>query len=249
MRWLVRVLCLAVTLQTLVAAAPSPARAPARPESIARAQQAYLAYCAMCHGPRGAGDGEVAVALRRSGILVPRLDDGTRLARVGREGVLRIVVEGGAHVGRSNVMPEWGGLVGESLANELADYVMTLPQRGPQLAAGATEAYLRSPPGVPAEGRKLYVFHCSACHGPGGKGDGPSGEVLWRKHGVRPRDLTNSRYMRAKSDKDLFQIISLGGAHLGKSVYMPPWANDLGPAEIKSLVAYLREISHTPSRR
>ncbi len=250
MRWLVRVLCLAAALQTLVAASPSSPKDPAdRPARVARAQQAYLAYCAMCHGPRGAGDGEVATALRRSGIVVPHLDDAARLATVGRAGVLRIVVEGGAHVGRSNVMPEWGGLVGESLAGDLADYVMTLSRSGPQLGASATEAYLKSPAGVPEEGRKLYVYHCSACHGPAGKGNGPSGEVLWRKHGVRPRNLTDTRYMRAKTDKDLFEIISLGGAHMGRSVYMPPWTNDLDAAQIKDLVAYLRQISRTPPRR
>jgi mono/diheme cytochrome c family protein len=224
------------------------AEPPIAPARLPRAQQAYLAYCGMCHGPRGAGDGDVAAALRRSNIMVPRLDDAARLEKLGRAGVLRIITEGGAHVGRSNVMPEWGGLVGASLAGDLADYVMSLPGQGPSRAEITLQRYLRSPPGVPRQGRAIYVYRCSACHGPAGRGDGPSGELLWRKHGVRPRDLTDSRYARRKGDRDLFTVISLGGDHMGKSVYMPAWSNDLTPGQIKDLVAYLRQISKTPAR-
>jgi mono/diheme cytochrome c family protein len=249
MRRVVRVLLALATIMVLHAVStPRAAEPPAGAAKLPRAQQAFLAYCGMCHGPRGAGDGEVATALRRSNIIVPRLDDAAKLERIGRAGVLRIVTEGGAHVGRSNVMPEWGGLVGASLAGDLADYVMSLPAQGPSLAAVTLQRYLKSPPGVPGQGRALYVYRCSACHGPGGKGDGPSGELLVRKHGVRPRDLTDARFIRTKSDKDLFAVISLGGGHLGRSVYMPAWANDLTPAQTKDLVAYLRQISRTPSR-
>jgi mono/diheme cytochrome c family protein len=244
-----RVTLTATVVLSLIAvtasSAPDVTRSPA---GSARAQQAYLAYCAMCHGPQGAGDGEVAAALRRSSILVPRLDDAARLERVSRAGVLRIILAGGAHVGRSNVMPEWGGLVGQGLANNLADYVMSIPGRGPELPGATIQRYLQSPPGTPGEGRKLYVYRCSACHGPSGRGDGPSGEVLRRKRGVRPRDLTNARHFAGKTDRDLFAILSLGGAHMGKSVYMPAWSNDLTPAQIKDLVAYLRQLSGTRPR-
>ena len=246
----VRILVAVLVAAGLVGATASRGGAPSdgATAKVARAEQAYLAYCAMCHGPRAAGDGEVAAALKRSGVTVPRLDDGARLSKLGRAGVVRIVLEGGAHVGRSNIMPEWGGLVGEGLANDLADYVMTLPDRGRGVSAATVERYLKSPPGVPAEGRRLYVYHCSACHGPLGRGDGPSGEVLNRKHGVRPRDLGDARFMASRSDRDLFAVISLGGSHLGRSVYMPSWTNDLTPAQIKSLVAYLRQLSKTPAR-
>jgi len=225
------------------AAAPPAAKTSTPPERTVRAQQAYLAYCAMCHGPRGAGDGEVTRALRRSNVVVPRLDDGVRLAKTGRAGLLRIIFQGGAHAGRSNVMPEWGGLVGERLAGDLADFVMSLPESGSGLPAATLESYLESPAGVPAEGRATYVYRCSACHGPAGRGDGPSGELLRRKHGVRPRDLTDARFMRAKTDKDLFATIALGGAHQGRSAYKPAWDSDLTAAQIKDLVAYLRLIS------
>jgi mono/diheme cytochrome c family protein len=249
MRRVIRFLpALAVIAGLLAASPPGATEPPAATARLPRAQQAYLAYCGMCHGPRGAGDGEVAAALKRSSIIVPRLDDAAKLEKIGRAGVLRIITAGGTHVGRSNVMPEWGGLVGASLAGDLADHVMGLPGQGPSLTAATLQRYLESPPGVPEQGRSIYVYRCSACHGPLGKGDGPSSELLMRKHGVRTRDLTDARFARTKSDQDLFAVISLGGDHLGRSVYMPAWANDLTPAQIKDLVAYLRQISKTPSK-
>jgi mono/diheme cytochrome c family protein len=179
---------------------------------------------------------------------VPRLDDATRLAKIGRAGVRRIITQGGAHVGRSNVMPEWGGLVGERLADDLADYVLTLPAEGGGLPADTLKRYLESPPGVPAQGRAIYVYRCSSCHGPAGKGDGPSSRMLLAKYGVRPRDLTDARFARGMTDRDLFTVISLGGGHAGRSLHMPAWQNDLSVSQIKDLVAYLRRISGTPSR-
>ncbi len=250
MRSMLRVLVATLALAGLAAAAASlrAASAADTPAGTARAQQAYLAYCAMCHGPQGAGDGDVAAMLKRSSITVPRLDDAAALDKLGRAGILRIIVQGGAHTGRSNIMPEWGQLVGRDLAGDLADYVMGIPNRTTGVPAATIEKYLRSPAGVPGEGRRLYVYHCSACHGPNGKGDGPSGIILLKKRGVRPRNLTDTRYLASKTDKDLFAVISLGGAHLGKSASMPNWDPDLTPVQIKDLVAYLREISRTRAR-
>jgi mono/diheme cytochrome c family protein len=40
-------------------------------------------------------------------------------------------------------------------------------------------------------------------------------------------------------------VVSLGGGHFRKSNYMPEWNGQLSPAQIKSVVAYVREISGT----
>lgn len=251
MRGMVRVLLAGAVIAGLTAgAAPKqqPGNAADKTAKATRAQQAYLAYCAMCHGPQGAGDGDVAASLRRSGITVPRLDDAATMDRVGRAGAYRIITEGGAHTGRSNIMPSWGSLVGPRLANDLADYVMSIPNQKPGVPSSTVEAYLKAPPGVPEEGRKLFVYHCSACHGPHGRGNGPSGDILRKKHNVKPRDLTDTRYLATKTDRDIYTIIALGGGHVGKSVYMPSWTVDLTPAQIKDLTAYVRQISRTRSR-
>lgn len=247
MRAIVPILAAAAIACPMISAAEETKETLVPPAHLERAQQAYLAYCAMCHGPRGAGNGEVATALRRSNVKVPRLDDARRIAALGRAGVLRIVREGGAHVQRSNIMPEWGDLLGPGLAEGIADYVMTLPGEGGAETRRQIQAYLKAPPGVPERGREIYVYRCSACHGPAGKGDGPSGRMLARKHGIRPADLTDPKRIGRKSDRDLYELVALGGAHVGRSVYMPP-NDDLTPGQIKSVIAYLRKISRTTSK-
>ncbi len=46
----------------------------------------------------------------------------------------------------------------------------------------------------------------------------------------------------------VFALVSLGGAHFHKSPYMPIWSVTLRPAQIKSLVSYVRSISRTKSQ-
>ena len=87
--------------------APMPASA-----SISRGQQLFLEHCAMCHGDGGAGDGELASGLQhKAGVSPANLTDRGRLERLGRAGVRNVITRGGAHTGRSNLMPAWGGLV------------------------------------------------------------------------------------------------------------------------------------------
>ena len=217
-------------------------------EQLQRGQEAFLAYCGVCHGDRGAGDGEMAALLRESGVMVAHLDDEARARQLGRDGFRKVIAEGGAHTGRSNLMPAWGERLGESTIDDILAYVLTLPGS----KAGVTEAtlrkYLEAPPGAPAEGRRVYLHFCSACHGPYGKGDGTYAEALRQQHNIRPRDLTDSTYIGRKTDQDLFAIISLGGGHMGKSTFMPAWTVSLTPAQIKDVVSYVREITKTPQQ-
>ena len=62
-------------------------------------------------------------------------------------------------------------------------------------------------------GRQLYVTHCVACHGEGGRGDGPSGAGLASK----PADLTDGRLMNTLPDDFLVNIILRGGPAEGLS--------------------------------
>ncbi len=101
---------------------------------------------------------------------------------------------------------------------------------------------------MPAEGRRLFVYYCSACHGAEGKGNGTLADTIFARAKVRPRNLTDSTYFLPKTDQALFDVISLGGGHMGKSGFMPAWTVKLSPAEIKDLVSYVRVLSHTPSR-
>ncbi len=217
--------------------------------ALQRGQQAFLSHCAMCHGDEGNGDGDVAVAIReKSGVNVARLNDRETLGRLTRADVVKVIEQGGAHTGRSNIMPAWGSMLDHALINDIAAYVMTLADSNPAIPRSTIQHYLEAPPGVPEEGRVLFVHHCVACHGSLGKGDGPFAEQLWDTRHVRPRNLTDSTYIASKTDQQLFAVISLGGGHFRKAVQMPAWIVTLTPAQIKSVVAYVREVSHTARR-
>lgn len=211
-----------------------------------RGQQAFLAYCAMCHGERGAGDGPLASGLQKQNVTVPaHLNDRARLDVIGRRGVYAVIEKGGAHTGRSNLMPAWGEKLDPALIDNIADYVMTLPDLAPGTPSATIAKYLEAPPGVSQDGRRVFVYYCTGCHGPYGKGDGFNAEALRLKHNIRPRDLTDSAYMAPKSDQELYETVALGGGHMGKSVFMPAWTYTLSPTQIKNLVAYIRVLSGT----
>jgi mono/diheme cytochrome c family protein len=88
-------------------------------------------------------------------------------------------------------------------------------------------------------GRALYVVHCAACHGDGGRGDGASAAGF----ATKPANLTDGRLMNPLPDEFLVNIIRHGGAAEGLSPGMPPLGPYLGDAEIRDIVAYLRSIA------
>lgn len=232
--------------------APSPqavADSLAKIAAIERGQHAFLSYCAMCHGDGGNGDGDMAAAINtRSGTTVARLNDREAMSGLTREQIVEVIQKGGGHTGRSNLMPSWGEKLEPAEIGDIADFVVSLADSNPAIPRLTLEKFLEAPAGVPADGRVLYVHHCSACHGAYAKGDGPLAERLWTAHKVRPRNLTDSSYVVTKTDKQLFATISLGGGHFRKAVQMPAWTVTLSPAQIKSVVAYVREVSRTAGR-
>jgi mono/diheme cytochrome c family protein len=89
------------------------------------------------------------------------------------------------------------------------------------------------------EGKKLYQTYCTGCHGVSGKGDGPGAKTL----PVTPADHTGASVMSKHTDQYLFEVISKGGAGVGKSSQMPGWGAVLKEAQIQDVVAYIRTLS------
>ena len=177
------------------------------------------------------------------------MDDPILLDRVGREELRSIVQHGGAESHLSKMMPSWGGKLPPGMIDQVTDYVMALPQLKPGIPRAAVEQYLAAPAGTVGEGRKLFVFYCTMCHGPEAKGNGPLADSLWIKHQVRPRDLSDSEYFAPKADQEIYLTIASGGATTGHSMYMPGWGGvRLSPDEMKDLVSYIRAVSQTESR-
>ena len=85
---------------------------------------------------------------------------------------------------------------------------------------------------------RLYQTHCAACHGAKGKGDGWNAQYLDRP----PARHSDARAMAARTDDRLFDAIHAGSLIMGGSARMPPFGQSLTTAEIRQLVAHIREL-------
>ncbi|MGH7871776.1 MAG: c-type cytochrome [Candidatus Binatia bacterium] len=93
-----------------------------------------------------------------------------------------------------------------------------------------------------AEGRKLYQSNCASCHSENGKGDGIAAQSLPAK----PADHTDGAVMNPLPDKWLVDIISKGGAAVGKSSFMPAWGGALDEKQIRDIIGYIRTLAVPP---
>ncbi len=82
-----------------------------------------------------------------------------------------------------------------------------------------------------------FVSYCVPCHGVEGNGDGVLSESL----DAKPRKLSDPKFMSAKTDKHLFTVIKEGGASVGLTENMTPFAGQLSDEEIGNVVVYLRK--------
>lgn len=131
----------------------------------------------------------------------------------------RIIREGGAAVGRSKFMPTWGDEFSDEQINDVVAYLSLI-----------TDPVKR--------GEVVFRTNCILCHGVKGDGNGRAAEL----YDPPPADLTRSD----KNDQYKRMIITMGGAAMGRSAVMPVWGEQLEPAEIDDVVAYLRTILVVP---
>ncbi len=93
-------------------------------------------------------------------------------------------------------------------------------------------------------GRQLYATHCAACHGPEGRGDGPSAAAF----ATKPSNLTEGRLMNALPDEFLVNIIRHGGPAEGLAPTMPPFDRTLSGEQIRQVVLYVRSVAQPAYR-
>jgi mono/diheme cytochrome c family protein len=126
------------------------------------------------------------------------------------------------------------------------------------LAAGAAAEQSAYDPVLAQLGAPLFVRHCAACHGVGGRGDGPAAEAMRKP----PADLTAIAARRAgvfpTSEIALFidgrfeipphgsREMPVWGQRFGTDVPDPGLGDSIARGNIASLVEYLKSIQQPP---
>lgn len=108
----------------------------------------------------------------------------------------------------------------------------TTPKRGGNLVAARVVNPIPATVASIEAGRKIYRTFCPRCHGPGGKGDGGGAGA-----GGQPADFTDADWEFGGSDGEIFAAIAEG-----TSADMESYAERIAPAEMWSLVNYLRTL-------
>jgi mono/diheme cytochrome c family protein len=87
------------------------------------------------------------------------------------------------------------------------------------------------------DAKQLFEKNCVACHGAGGKGDGPAGKVL------KPPPLDFAVALKGKSDADIAKIVKQGGKAVGKAPTMPAYGSKLNDDQIQALTQYVKGLA------
>jgi mono/diheme cytochrome c family protein len=204
-------------------------------EAVVAGRKIYLKYgCAGCHGMGGGG-----------GMGKPLIDDEWKFGS--DDATLFHLIRGEIP---QQTMPN---AIGKAMTDEEVWQVMLYvrsvyagdaskinwtvpPPVTPEMLAAAT-----APTGDPiAAGKQTFMTLCTPCHGNEGKGDGPASVSLDPK----PRNLTDPGYMAGLNDRYVFELVSRGGAAVGKSPMMPP-QTALSAQDITNVIAFVRTLSGT----
>jgi hypothetical protein len=92
-------------------------------------------------------------------------------------------------------------------------------------------------------GKEMNDKYCIRCHDPESTTERVSN---FDNLSPKPHPFSDGATLNSLPDSDLTNIISRGGAAVGKSAQMPAWGATLKPAELKALIAYIRAVADPP---
>jgi cbb3-type cytochrome c oxidase subunit III len=211
---------IAFALMGILAAAYAASARPAYAASNAfEGRRLFTTYCLVCHGVKGDGHGPLANALKKA----PANFLSAEVAKKSDQELYQAIDSGKSH-DEILGMPRWSTVLPPPQIEDIIAYVRFL-ERSPYPLVGD-----------PQRGREIYRSYCAVCHGESGKGNG----VMTKLLPIHPADHTNRKAMDAMSNEDLSRTIADG--ELVK--FMPAWKTVLNPAEIESVVGYIRLLSH-----
>lgn len=90
-----------------------------------------------------------------------------------------------------------------------------------------------------AQGKRIFYQQCVWCHADAT----PAGPSNRSNLTPVPPLLNDGATLNAESDEYMQNIITLGGAAMGKSAMMPPYGRTLSAQEIRSVIAFARAIA------
>jgi ubiquinol-cytochrome c reductase cytochrome b subunit len=106
----------------------------------------------------------------------------------------------------------------------------TPPQEEVAVAGSLTEQI--------AQGQDLYSINCVECHGPDGEGGVIQGVEGLEGFDMKPINSHDEMYTR--TDEALANIISYGQPDLGMQPFGSAYGGELSPAEVESIVTFMR---------
>jgi cytochrome c oxidase cbb3-type subunit 2 len=209
--------------------------------------EVYQRHCTACHGEKGDGDGPAAYLLYpkprdfTSGVFkfrstptgAPPTDDDLLLT-------LKRGVSGTS-------MPTWDRL-SEKERRDVIAYVKSFSDIFDDEDAIEPPIEIQSPPSTSAKsikaGKIIYKEQeCAKCHGPAGKGDGPSAATLTDDFDrpIRPYDFTRGPGLMKGGSKpeDIYRTFMTGL----DGTPMPSFIDELEEEQRWQLVHYIRSLS------
>jgi mono/diheme cytochrome c family protein len=211
------------------------------------AKMDFRRYCAGCHGDLGDANGENAQWID------PKPRDftiATFKCRSTPTGTLPTDEDLYNSIGRgftNSNMPIWNTFSPQQRA-DLVAYIKTFSARWEKEKAGDP---IKIPPEPPvtiesiAHGKALFTkLECWKCHGPQGKGDGPSAATLTdsKDQPIRPYNFADgkddSRFKCGSTNQDIYKIFMTGL----DGTPMPSFADVIQPNDAWDLVHFLRTL-------
>ncbi len=219
-----------------------------RVEEPVSGRQVYSRNCAGCHGTSGKGNGPAAE------YLFPKPRDftsgvykftSTPNGELPTDKDLKRVISEGLSPGG---MPGFGNVLSDKQIARVTDYIKSFSDKFKKQDVPDPISVPEPPKQLLTqnrveEGKKLYdKLGCRSCHGPEGKGKGPSADQQQDHWGepIPPRDLTRGNYKGGKQLEDIYTRIMTGITGTG----MPPYSGALkNESERWAIVSYVKSLS------
>lgn len=224
--------CLTITNLSHATATPNPQTT----NEAIRGAYLFGKYCTICHGEDGLGEG--VLSIRAGSYPSTNLLDPEHRFKTTLE-IKEAIVKGGSLEGVDlhESMPPYGDELNESDILAVANFISYLRTETEPAITLLREKITLIPLRRTA-GRDLFKIHCVLCHGQTGLGDGRMARMLKAKKLAPPANLTKSRL----PDDSIYEIISEGGAAVGRSSFMPTWKQQLTVRQRKAIVDYIKGL-------